>query len=122
MSDKKQYICQNNENGQIYISEDVIGTIVLYSLSDVEGFAGLTAKTSVDFTKPLNPKYWNKAIKVSITEKGNILLEINALVAYGSNLVTVSENIQNTVTDTVASITGIRPKRVNVNVFGVARK
>lgn len=122
MADYKQYISQNNDNGQIFISEDVIATIAFHAVSEVEGFAGLTTKGSVEFTKPLNPKFWHKGIKVTITEKGSLILEINALVAFGSNLVAVSEGIQKTVSDTIGSITGIQPKRVNVNIYGVVRK
>lgn len=122
MADYKQYISQNNDNGQIFISEDVIATIALHAVSELEGFAGLTTKGSVDFTKPLNSKFWHKGIKVTITEKGSLILEMNVLVSYGSNLVSVSENIQKTVSDTISSITGIHPKRVNVNIYGVVRK
>ena len=122
MADKMQYICQTKDNGQIYISEDVVATIVHNALNEIDGFAGLTTKANVEINKPLNPKNWNRAIKVVITEKGSLLLEVNAMVAYGSNLVTVAQDIQNTVSDTVASITGIQPKRVNVNIYGVIRK
>lgn len=122
MADKLQYISLANDNGQIYIAEDVIATIVHNALSEVDGFAGLTTKANAEMNKTLNPKFWNKAVKVVITEKGHLMLEINAMVAYGSNLVTVAQDIQNTVSATVSSITGIQPKRVNVNIYGVIRK
>ncbi len=122
MADLKQYITHVNDNGQIFISEDVIATIVLSTLNEIDGFAGLTTKASVDFTIPLNPKNWNKAIKVSITDKGSLLLEINALITYGTKVAEVAENIQSSVSTAVCSITGVQPKRVNVNIFGIVRK
>ena len=122
MADKMQYISQTNDHGMIYISEDVIATIVYNALSEIDGFAGLTTRANAEINKPLNPKNWNRGIKVVITEKGNLLLEVNAMVAYGSNLVTVAKDIQETVSAAVSSITGLQPKRVNVNIYGVIRK
>lgn len=122
MAEAKQYITHANENGQIYISEDVISTIVLHTLNEIDGFAGLTTKASADMSLALNPKHWNKAIKVTITDKGSLILEINALIAYGAKLAEVAETIQNSVSNAVSSITGVQPKRVNVNIYGIVRK
>lgn len=122
MADKKQYISQVNDHGQIFISEDVISTIIYHTLSEIEGFGGLAARASAEFTAPLNAKHWHKGVKVTITEKGNLVLDINVLVTYGFNIVTVAQAIQNSVTETIGSTTGLYPKRVNVNVCGIVRK
>lgn len=122
MVDKKQYIVQANENGQILISEDVISTIVYHALTEVEGFGGLTIRNHNEFTPPLSAKNWHKGIRVVINEKGSLFLEINTLVLYGANIVTVAQNIQNSVTEILTSTIGIAPKRVHVNINGIIRK
>lgn len=122
MADKKQYITQSNEHGEIFISEDVISSIVYNTLSEIEGFGGLTTRANAEFSAALNAKNWQKGMKVTITEKGNLVLELNVLVVYGSNIITVANHIQNTITETIGSTTGLYPKRVHVNVCGIIRK
>ncbi len=122
MPEKKQYISQNNEHGQIFISEDVISSIVYNTLSEVEGFAGLSNKANSDFAAALNIKNWHKGITVTISEKGNLFLEMNVLISYGANVIQVAQNIQNSISDAIGSTTGLYPKRVHVNVCGIVRK
>ena len=121
MADNKQYISHANEFGQIYISEDVISSIAYQALADVEGFGGLTARTNAEFVAPLNAKNWHKGIHIHINEKGRLMLEVNILVKYGANILEVGQNIQNILTQTIGSTTGLYPKRVHVNICGVVR-
>ena len=64
MADNKQYITQVQDNGRVMISEDVISTIVLQSLVDIEGYVGLSAKPGVDIVELLGKKNWGKGINV----------------------------------------------------------
>ena len=52
MADNKQYITHTKDGGAIQISEDVIATIVLQSLNEIEGYAGTTVikRKSSSFT------------------------------------------------------------------------
>ena len=43
MAENKLYVTQNQENGSVLISEDVIITIVTHAIEEVEGVVGLTA-------------------------------------------------------------------------------
>ena len=60
MADTKQYIEQNQENGTIMISEDVIATIVSQAISEVDGVIGLTAKPVADIAEIIGKKNWGK--------------------------------------------------------------
>ena len=122
MADNKQYIYQADENGCVSISEDVVATIALHSLSDIEGFVGLSTKPNGELTDLLNAKHWGKGIRVTITEKGALVLECNVLIAYGASVVQVAKSIQETVAAAVSSTTGATVKHVNVNVCGIVRK
>lgn len=122
MADKKQYITQVNENGQIFISEDVISTIAYRALQEVEGFGALIARNNADFSMPLNAKNWHRGMRIDITEKGNVLVEMNILIKYGTNIVNVAKQIQDSVSNTIGSTIGLYPKRVNVNICGIVRK
>lgn len=122
MADNKQYIYQADENGCVSISEDVVATIALHALSEIEGFMGLTVKPTADFSELLNTKNWGKGIKVTITDKGELVLDCNVLVAYGASVIQVAKSIQDTVSAAVSSTTGAVVKHVNVNVCGIVRK
>lgn len=122
MAENKQYITQNCDNGRILISEDVIATITLHALTEVDGFAGLTTKHTNDIVELLNARNWGKGIRVYISEKNDVTVECNVLVQYGSVVRTVAEAIQESVLSAVNSVTGIQLTCVNVNVCGIVRK
>ena len=51
MADNKQYVTQVQENGTVLISEDVITTIVMHAVEEVEGVVCLSAKPgATDFS------------------------------------------------------------------------
>ena len=48
MAENKQYITQNQANGAVMISEDVIATIVSHAIVEVDGVVGLDIKPGSD--------------------------------------------------------------------------
>ena len=48
MAENKQYISQMQDNGTVMISEDVVATIVMQAMKDVEGVVSLSAKPGAD--------------------------------------------------------------------------
>ena len=77
MAENKQYITQEQENGAVMISEDVIVSIVNLAVSEVEGIAGLTSKPGADIVDMIGVKGWGKGLKVSINEDETICVECN---------------------------------------------
>ena len=122
MAENKQYITQTQKNGVIMISEDVVATIALHAISEVEGFAGLTAKYNADFAELLHAKNWGKGIRVYISEKNEVVVECNVVVAYGCVVHSVAEAMQEAVLSAVSSVTGIQLEAVNINICGIVRK
>lgn len=122
MAENKQYITQKQENGCVMISEDVVATIALHTLSEVEGFAGLSTKPGADVIELIGKKNWGKGIKVTVTEQETLMIDCDVLVAYGQSVVDVAKNIQSVVTAALESTTGAKVVAVNVNVCGIVRK
>lgn len=112
MAENKQYIAQEQENGKVMISEDVVTTIIAHAVTEVEGFAGLSE----------NKKNRGKSIKVIISEEDELTIECSVLVAYGYSVVDVAKNTQETVTTAVESITGVKVNAIHVNVCGILRQ
>ena len=122
MAENKQYITQVQDNGRVMISEDVITTIVIQSLSDIEGYVGLSAKPGSDIVELIGKKNWGKGIKVAINENDELTIDCNVIVGYGHSVVSVANAIQDAVTGALQSMTGVTVSCVNVNVCGIVRQ
>jgi len=121
MAEYKQYITQIQENGNVMISEDVVSTIVEHALSEVEGVDAIIAKPGADIADLIG-KNWGKGMKILISEDNSINISCNITVKYGYSVVEVANTIQNTLTNAVESMTGVKVTGVNVNVCGIVRK
>lgn len=122
MSEMKEYITQVQDNGTVQISEEVISTIVLNALTEVEGYAGLSTKPGADIAELIGKKNWGKGIKVCITEQNELNIDCNICIYYGYSVMAVAKNIQEAVTGALENSTGVNVLGVNVNVCGIIRK
>lgn len=122
MAENKQYITQEQENGCVMISEDVIATIALQALTDIEGYAGTSAKPGVDIVEMIGKKGWGRGIRVTISESNELTIVCNVLVYYGHSVIVVAKAIQEAVSGAVESMTGVSNVSVNVNVCGIIRQ
>ena len=122
MAENKQYITQVQDNGRVMISEDVVATIVIQSLTDIEGFVGLTGKPGMDIVELLGKKNWGKGLKVTIGENDELTIDCNVIISYGQSVVSVAKAVQQAVIGAVESMTGVTGICVNVNVCGIVRQ
>lgn len=122
MADYKQYISQEQANGCVMISEDVVATIVEHTLTDVEGVAGIAAKPVADIADLIGKKNWGKGLKILISEDNSLTVDCNVTIAYGHSVVDIAEAVQTAVTAAVESMTGVKVNAVNVNVCGIVRQ
>ena len=122
MAENKQYITQQKENGCVMISEDVVATIVLNTLGEIEGFAGLSTKPGADIVDMIGKKNWGKGVKVTVTDGEALIIDCNILVAYGQSVVNVASAVQKAVTTALENTTAANVEAVNVNVCGIIRK
>ncbi len=118
MSENKEYISQQLENGSIQISEDVIVSIASMAALDVEGVYGL-GSSGTELTK-LAKKAVNRDVRVEITEDDEISIDCYIIVLYGHSVVDVAKAVQEAVVSAVESTTGRPVKDVNVSVGGIS--
>lgn len=119
MAENKQYITQNQENGCVQISEDVIVSIVTVAVSETEGVAGFSAKTGTELADILSIKNRGRGVRITITEDDKLFIECNIVVFYGSAVVNVAKAVQENVCAAVESMTGLSVTEINVNVCGI---
>ena len=122
MAENKQYIVQEEKNGAVMISEDVIAAIVAQAVSEVEGVSGLNVKPGADIAEFIGKKNWGKGIKVVIAEDNSVIIDCNLTVYYGVSVVSVAKSAQDAITSAVESMAGVKMSAVNVNVCGIVRK
>ena len=122
MSETKEYITQVQENGTVQISEEVVSTIVLNALTEVEGYAGLSTKPGADIAEMIGKKNWGKGMKIEIAENNEITVDCNVVIGYGQSVVAVAKAVQDAVAGALESMTGVKVAAVNVNVCGIVRQ
>ena len=122
MADNKQYITQNQDNGTVMISENVIATIVAQAVKEVEGVVSLNVKPGADIVELISKKNWGKGMKIIIEEDESLTVECNILVGYGQSVVAIAQAVQSTVSTHLDSMTGVKVNAVNVNVCGIIRQ
>ena len=105
MAETKDYMTQELENGSLSINEEVITTVTLAALRDVEGVA--------------NQKNDRKSIRVTLCSEF-VEVECSLVVIYGHSVMEIAKNVQNAVTNAVESMTGLKVSRVDVNVTGIS--
>ena len=121
MAENKQYITQEQENGSVMISEDVIVSIVNLAVSEVEGIAGLSNKPGADIVDMIGMKSWGKGLKVVINDDETICVDCNVNIKYGQSVVDVAKAAQDAIISALESMTGIKTSAVNVNVCGIVK-
>ena len=121
MADSKQYIVQEQENGTVLISEDVLSTIIAQAISEVEGVIGLSTKPGADIADIIGKKNWGKGVKIDI-DNNQLTVNCNLVVAYGQNVVTVAAAAQEAMRNALESMANVKLAAVNVNVCSIVRK
>ena len=119
MPENKPYITLNQDNGSVLISEEVVATIVVTALKDVEGVVGLGGKSGAE---ALVKKALGKELKIVISENNDITIDCHVVIAYGSIVLDVAKDAQDAVCSAVESMTGVKPQCVNINVCGIVRQ
>ena len=122
MSEFKEYITQEQENGAIHISQDVIATIAAVAATEVEGVYALAGNQSGEFSDRFSKKSIAKGIRLSLDENDGICIECSVIAQYGHSIFELAKNVQNSVFSAVESVTGLKVGSVEVNVCGINLK
>ena len=122
MAENKQYITQTQENGTVMISEDVVAAIVAQAIKDVEGVVSLNSKPGAELVDMIGMKNWGKGLKVAIADDNSLTIDCEVVIGYDQSVVDVAKSVQDVVTSSVESMTGVKVSAVNVNVCGIVRQ
>jgi uncharacterized alkaline shock family protein YloU len=108
-----------NKIGEIYISDDVLANIAGLASIECYGLVGMASKNAKDgLVELLKRDNLSKGVKIT-TEGDDIIEDLYVIVKFGTKISTVADNIISKVKYTLESITGLKVKKVNINVQGV---
>ena len=122
MAENKEYITQEQENGTVNFSADVICTIVSNAIKDVEGVVGLAVKSGLDFSDIFGKKSASRGMKVMLTRNEDLRIDCDINIYYGESVVAIANAVQDSVRNAIESTTGIKVDAVNVNICGIVRQ
>ena len=109
----------NTHLGNVSINSDVIaqfaGAVAMVCFGIV-GMAGLNVKDG--FVKLLKLEDIKRGISVSV-RNNKLVINFHIIVAYGVNVLSVSDNLISTVKYKVEEFTGIEVNKINIYVEGV---
>lgn len=115
-------IVQENNYGDLVVSDEVLGVIANIATKNIDGVAALSGgNLGTDFTEMLGMKNTTKGIKV-IVEETNIKAEVYIEVFYGFKVNEVALQVQKSVKESIESMTGLMVADVNVYVTGIRLK
>ena len=111
---------ENAVPGDLVVHESAIASIVRRAVESISGISRLTGSSFVDNIAEIvrSRKMQDRAISIQFS-KGSVSIVISVYVYSGVRIPEVASSLQETVTDTVSSLTGLRVSRVDVNVRGL---
>lgn len=108
---------ENKQVGTLKVSENVIATIARLATTEITGVEQLV-NTDNSIKQVLFKRTENDAIKIRLT--GDVVeISVSIAVKFGNNVVSVAEQIQDSIKQSVQSMTGVTVARVNVYIAGI---
>ncbi len=107
-----------NEQGEIIITNEVIGVIASLAAMEVDGVASMAGDATKDLISKISKKALSKGVKVDIAED-EVTIVVALIIKYGYNVMDVSKKVQEKVKASVENMTGLQASNVNVRVAGI---
>ena len=105
--------------GEVNITDDVLATISGLAATECYGLVGMASKNAKDgLVELLKRENLAKGVKVT-TEGEEIIVDLYIVVEFGTKISTIADNIISKVKYSVENLTGLKVKKVNINVQGV---
>ena len=108
-----------NEYGTVIIESEVLARMAGLAAMDCYGIVGMAAKSVKDgIFQLLKAESLTKGIKLTVNDN-KISIDFHIIVAYGTNISVIANNIISTVKYTLEKYAGLDVEQINVYVEGV---
>lgn len=110
----------NTELGTVTIGSEVIAKYAGSVAVECFGIVGMAAVSMTDgLVRLLKKESLTHGIQIQITEDNLLTIDFHVIVAYGVNILSVSENLISNVKYKVEEFTGMTVEKINIFVEGV---
>ena len=110
----------DGELGTISIDSEVIARYAGSTAVECFGIVGMAAVNMKDgLVRLLKRESLTHGIKVEISDENALTLNFHVIVAYGVNILSVSDNLMSNVKYKVEEFTGMTVEKINIFVEGV---
>lgn len=117
MSENREYISYTEEQGDIYISEEVLAMIAGAAALEVEGVVGLAGGNFGE--QLLGTKNLNRGVSVR-REDNKLVLNVSITIQYGYSVPELAKKVQETIISNIEATSGLAVDAVNIRVGGVS--
>ena len=116
MSEGREYISRTEENGDIYISEDVLAMIAGAAALEIEGVTGLSGGNFGE--QLLGKKSYTRGVMIQ-RDEDSLVVNISLMIQYGYAVPELARKVQEAVASSVEDTSGISVTAVNIRVGGI---
>lgn len=116
MSEGREYISRSEENGDIYISEEVLAMIAGAAALEIEGVTGLAGGNLGE--QLLGKKSFARGVLIQ-REEDSLVLNISIMIQYGYAVPELARKVQEAVVSSVEATSGLSVRAVNIRVGGI---
>ena len=114
----------DNENvtediGEIQIANEVVASIAGISASEVDGIDMLNGTFSNELAGKFGVRNNAKGVRIEVDDD-EAIVSLDVTVKYGYSIPEVCANVQDKVASAIASMTGLKCTKVDVNITGVS--
>ncbi|MDO5143105.1 MAG: Asp23/Gls24 family envelope stress response protein [bacterium] len=109
----------NNDIGTIFITEDVMLKVIGYAALECYGIVAMSSKRAKDgFVEWLGRENLSKGVQIRAADD-MLDVDLFIIVEYGISISEVCKTIGDTVRYKLESLTGVKVRKINVNVEGI---
>lgn len=114
----KEYVMEKKGTGEVKIASYVVAIIAAIAATETDGVSSMAGNITNELIGKFGMKKLSKGVKVTM-EEGLVHVDIMLNVKYGYSIKSVSEQVQNRVSQQIETMTGLVVPEVNVRVAGV---
>ncbi|HWL22874.1 MAG TPA: Asp23/Gls24 family envelope stress response protein [Ureibacillus sp.] len=107
------------ELGQIEVAPEVIEVIAGIATTEVEGVAATRGNFASGVAEKFGKKVHSKGIKATLSDDGEIIIDVYCSVKYGYSIPKVAKDVQTTIRQAIYNMTSIDTNEVNIHITAI---
>ena len=107
-----------NEDGKVYCGKNIMLSIINLSAKEISGVASLCPDFASKFKRLFSSNYF-EGVKVSYTQKKDLIIDIYLKVFFGYSVADVAYRVQENVKNGISNMISAKIDSINIHVLGV---